>query len=65
MAIYVIKLVNYENDKIRLPRPMGVTQLMFEYKQTQDPAIIEKIISYCIQQWIIAMVDYVVRVIPS
>lgn len=43
-----------KNDKIRLPRPMGVTQLMFEYKQTQDPAIIEKIISYCIQQWIIA-----------
>lgn len=54
-----------KNDKIRLPRPMGVTQLMFEYKQTQDPAIIEKITSYCIQQWIIAMVDYVVRVIPS
>ena len=43
-----------KNDKIRLPRPMGVTQLMFEYKQTQDPAIIEKITSYCIQQWIIA-----------
>ena len=38
-----------EKKTIRFPRPLGVTQLMKEYKTSKDTTILDKIQSYYIQ----------------
>lgn len=43
-----------EKQKIRFPRPLGVTQLMKDYKTSKDPAILDRLQSYYIQQWLIS-----------
>ena len=43
-----------EKKTIRFPRPLGVTQLMKEYKTSKDTTILDKIQSYYIQQWLIS-----------
>lgn len=40
--------------KIRIPRPLGITQLMSEYHNTHDNSLLDKIQSFIIQQWIIS-----------
>lgn len=37
----------------RLPRPMGVTSLMIEYKKTKDPEILNKLRKILIHEWFI------------
>lgn len=39
---------------IRIPRPMGITQLMAEYSVSKDAAILDKVQTYLIQQWLIS-----------
>lgn len=43
-----------EKQKTRFPRPLGVTQLMKDYKTSKDPAILDRLQSYYIQQWLIS-----------
>lgn len=40
------------NEEIRIPRPLGVTGLLFEYTKTKDPETLGKAQSLYIQQWI-------------
>lgn len=42
------------DNKIRVPRPMGITQMMQQYHQTHDLALLDKVRTYLIQQWIIS-----------
>lgn len=43
-----------EKQIIRFPRPLGVTQLMKEYKTSNNITILDKIQSYYIQQWLVS-----------
>lgn len=38
---------------IRIPRPLGVTQLMSEYHREKDPNLLAKVQQYLIQQWLL------------
>lgn len=38
---------------IRIPRPLGVTQLMAEYHATKDVQVLAKVQIYLIQQWLL------------
>ena len=40
--------------KVRLPRPMGITQAMTEYHNTQDPTLLTKVQTFMIQQWLLS-----------
>lgn len=40
--------------KVRLPRPMGITQAMTEYHNTQDPTLLSKVQTFMIQQWLLS-----------
>lgn len=40
-------------NKYRIPRPIGITQLMIEYHKTQDKSILDSITTQFIQQWLI------------
>lgn len=42
------------DGKIRVPRPMGITQMMQQYHQTQDEELLDKVKTYLVQQWIIS-----------
>ena len=37
----------------RVPRPMGITQLMNEYHKTNDKKLLDMVQTFIIQQWII------------
>ena len=37
----------------RVPRPMGITQLMKEYHKTNDKKLLDMVQTFIIQQWII------------
>jgi hypothetical protein len=43
-----------KDNKMRWPRPMGVTQMMVEYHKTADTALLDKAKSYLMQQWLIS-----------
>lgn len=40
--------------KVRLPRPMGITQAMTEYHNTKDPTLLTKVQTFMIQQWLLS-----------
>lgn len=42
------------NKIVRLPRPMGITQLMVEYHSKNDDSILDKVQSFIIQKWIMS-----------
>ena len=42
------------DNKIRFPRPLGITQLMVEYHGNNDISLLDKVKTYIIQQWLIS-----------
>ena len=40
--------------KIRLPRPLGITQAMADYHNNPDPGLLSKIQTFLIQQWLLS-----------
>ena len=42
------------DNKIRFPRPLGITQLMVEYHGNSDISLLDKVKTYIIQQWLIS-----------
>ena len=45
---------NTNKEVFRLPRPMGITQLMIEYHSTHNQKLFDNVTTFLIQQWIIS-----------
>lgn len=45
---------NTNKEVFRLPRPMGITQLMIEYHNTHNQKLFDNVTTFLIQQWIIS-----------